>query len=285
MQTVAIIGLGLIGGSFGLALRKAGFTGEILGLSEPPYSKAAIDRGAIDREASLSQICEQAGLIYLSQAVDGIIQTLQQIGPLANPNCLITDSGSTKRAISNCASRVVERAHFVGGHPMAGKEKRGVQEAEADLFRNRPYVLTTDFAVRSPHAEALEHDFRHWLERIGAVVMTMTTDSHDRTVAYSSHLPQLLSTTLANTLATETNGAVPQVFGSGLLDMSRLAASSGELWASILDSNRDRVVEAIEAFEEQLAALKVSLQTGCSLEAFQKAASFARELRKSLDKS
>ena len=279
MQTVAIVGLGLIGGSFGLALRKAGFKGGILGVSEPQYLKTAIERGAVDEGASLQESCERADLIVLSQTVTGIANTIEELGPLAPPHCLITDVGSTKRMISQCAEKSIARAHFIGGHPMAGKEKRGIQEAEADLFRNRPYALTTDFVARSAYAPDLEAEFRRLLESIGADVVTMTSESHDRIVAYTSHLPQLLSTTLANTLAAETGSSVPEVFGPGLLDMTRLAASSPELWASILDSNGDKVVEAIETFEKQLADLKTSVQMGDYVNTFENAGNFARALR------
>src|SRR5882672_11080754 len=135
MRTVAIVGVGLIGGSFGLALRKAGFDGQILGVSSEAAIAAAVEHGAVDRGLPLADAVREAGLIYLAQPIGRIIDTLRRIDPLAKEGALITDAGSTKSAIVSLARSVIHRCQFLGGHPMAGKEKRGVSEAEADLFR------------------------------------------------------------------------------------------------------------------------------------------------------
>ncbi len=144
IRTVAIAGVGLIGGSFGLALREAGFEGELLGVSSPPAIEAGLRSGAIERAATLEEAAATADVIYLAQPVDRILKTLEQLGPIARQNCLITDAGSTKTAIVQRASDCIRLTTFLGGHPMAGKEQRGSQAAEAALFRGRPYVLTPD---------------------------------------------------------------------------------------------------------------------------------------------
>src|SRR5580704_12130281 len=166
METVAIVGVGLIGGSFGLALRKAGFRGAILGVSSQAAARAGLDRGAIDRSATLEEAAGCADLLYLAQPIGRILDTLHHLDPLVRPDALITDAGSTKHTIVTQARKLVRRCQFLGGHPLAGKEKRGAAEAEADLFRGRTYVLTpaTPEDLQTPAAR----EFAAWLGRIGA---------------------------------------------------------------------------------------------------------------------
>ena len=275
INTVAIVGLGLIGGSFGLALRKAGFAGEILGLCSPPYAEKALQMGAISRvSGSLGEVAEQADLIYLAHKVDSIIELLDVLGPIARRGCLITDSGSTKAVITAKAAESVKFADFVGGHPMAGKEKRGIENAEADLFRGRPYVLT-DSESMSP----LLNEFKSWLTRMGAHLVSMQPAEHDCAVAFTSHLPQLLSTTLACTLETHHQQAFTKVFGPGLLDMTRLALSASDLWMSILETNKDEVLKAVDAFSQTLEQLRKELLSNKLDEVFASASAYAKQFR------
>jgi len=279
MQTVAIVGVGLIGGSFGLALRQAGFEGELLGVSSPPAIEAGIRSGAIDRAQTLEEAAASADLIYLAQPVDRILATIELLGPIARPGCLITDAGSTKSMIVRKASQCIGSASFLGGHPMAGKEQRGSQAAEGSLFRGRPYVLT-------PHAPdtPLSAKLRPWLEKMGANVVEMTPAQHDKIVAFTSHLPQLLSTALAGTLATRSSHGsvqgIPQVFGPGLLDMTRLALSSPDLWSSILATNKAEITLSIDLFLEYLNKLKNAIATDDLPPLFDTGAAFAAALRK-----
>ena len=141
---------------------------------------------------------------------------------------------------------------------MAGKEQRGVEAAEAGLFRKRTYVLT-------PHAggdSGVPETFRYWLNRIGATIIEMSAQEHDATVALTSHLPQLVSTALAATLARAERPFVRDVFGSGLLDMTRLALSSPDLWLSIFETNKTEVTLALEAFVRQVIGIQEALQVG-----------------------
>ena len=143
IRTVAIVGPGLIGGSFALALRQEGFAGEILGVGASPYVQRALSLRVISGIATLEEAARSADVIYLSETVDGILRILEQLGPNIRQECLVTDAGSTKRTIVETALRFLPREAFLGGHPMAGKEKRGVENAEANLFRDRPYILTS----------------------------------------------------------------------------------------------------------------------------------------------
>jgi prephenate dehydrogenase len=273
MEKVAIVGVGLIGASFGLALRKAGYDGPIIGVSSEAALEAGLEAGAISDTAPLLEAVEQSDLIYLSQPVDRIIETLAKIGPVARAGTLITDAGSTKVAIGQAAAEHVKRATFLGGHPMAGKEARGATAAQADLFVGRPYVLDQVEGVQAD-------EFRSWIRRMGAHVIEMSASQHDATVALTSHLPQLISTALASYLSAQSETAIDQVFGSGLLDMTRLALSPADLWFSIINTNRENVIRAVDGYIEALIKLKGSIGTDDFSSIFASSSSKAATYRK-----
>jgi prephenate dehydrogenase len=277
MRTVAIVGVGLIGASFGLALRRTGFTDTIIGVSSRAALAEASAVGAITAAASLEEACAAADLIYLSQTVDRILETLPRLAELTSEKVLVTDAGSTKAMIAATASRELPERCFLGGHPLAGKEARGAGAADAELFRDRNYILCPPQGPPSPF---LQH-FREALTAMGARVLEVTPEEHDAAVAYTSHLPQLLSTALANTLAGQTNRYVKMLYGPGLIDMTRLAMSSPELWRSILWSNRVRVLEALDAAQEELAKLRQGVAADQIESLFEAAQEFGASLRRS----
>jgi len=281
MESVAIVGVGLIGGSFGLALRHHGFRGPIFGVSSPPAISAALEIGAISRAASLEDAVEEADLLYLAQPVDRIFSTIEGLSPLvarrvSRSPILITDAGSTKRLIVEQAERFLPPGVFLGGHPMAGKERSGVEVAEATLFRDRPYVLTVPDGFSNPFETA----FRNWLSAFGVRLITLDPQAHDQVVAFTSHLPQLLSTTLAATLDSAGNPLYSELHGTGLLDMSRLALSSPALWESIVATNRGPILEALDAFAAELAVLRQSVLSDSLSTVFVRANTFSASLRK-----
>ena len=257
MNTVAIAGVGLIGGSFALALRKAGFQGKIAGVSSPATLEKALARGVIDQPMTLTEAANAADLLYLSQPISQILQTLDAL----NTNALVTDAGSTKAAICE-RGRKLKR--FVGGHPMAGKESRGVEEADADLFRGRPYVLT-----------AREPELERWIERIGARLVFLDPAEHDRQVAFVSHLPQLISTALASVLSGKEN-----VAGPAASDLTRLALSPYEIWRDIFATNADPIDAALQAFIARLEEIRRQLRTPEMESVFVRAAASVRILRR-----
>jgi prephenate dehydrogenase len=275
METVAIVGVGLIGASFGLALRKAGFSGEILGVSSPSAIRTAKDMGAISREASLGEAAAHADLIYLSQTVDRILATIADLGPLVRPGTLVTDAGSTKMSVVQRARECLAGGSFLGGHPMAGKETSGAAAADANLFEARLYLLTPSGQEGQRAAE-----FREWLHRIGAITRDIGPEEHDRTVAFTSHLPQLLSTALAATLQSQQNPNFHAIHGPGLLDLTRLALSPFDLWSSILSENREHVLSALDAYIEQLIRARAGLESGQLHPLFLAGRGFAADLRK-----
>jgi prephenate dehydrogenase len=246
-RVVTVAGVGLIGGSFALALRQAGFSGKIIGVSSPATIAAALSLGVIDEALPLAEAAAVSDAIYLAQPIEAILKTLGEVDPYVRPGTLITDAGSTKRAIVERAAATIHRGRFIGGHPMAGKETRGVEEAEAGLFRGRPYVLTGGDA-----------ELESWIEKIGGRLVQLEAGEHDSLVALVSHLPQLLSTALASLIAERPDAAAAaRVAGPAARDMTRLALSPYDIWRDILATNPeeiDRVLAAMMARLEQLRA-------------------------------
>lgn len=278
MQTVAIVGVGLIGGSFALALRQAGFGGRILGVSSERTADKALALGVIDEALALGEAAARSDLVYLSQPILGILETIPALDEAVRPESLVTDAGSTKALIVSAANEKLTRAQFLGGHPMAGKESRGVEAAEAGLFRNRTYVLTPREAAELETPAAVE--FRSWIERIGARVLVLSPERHDEVVALASHLPQLASTALAATLAgCPGSDELRKAAGPGVRDTTRLALSPFEIWSDILATNTGHIREALSAYIERLERIREELPTGAIEEEFSSAGRFAAALR------
>jgi len=278
MNTVAIVGTGLIGASFGLALREAGFQGSILGVSSERAIADAIAAGAIDRGVPLSEAAEQADLVFLSQAIGRILDTIRHLDPLLKPGALVTDAGSTKTEIVDLGRQLIRRGQFLGGHPMAGKESRGAAAAEGGLFRGRTWALTPDEPAELETDPARQ--FRAWLDRIGARVVLLDSEEHDRTVALTSHLAQLASTALAATAAEMLpDGRHLRLAGPGLHDMTRLALSSYDLWRDILATNPEHIDRALARYIQKLEYLRDNLRTRQLQEEFARGAELAARLR------
>jgi prephenate dehydrogenase len=276
MNTVAIFGVGLIGGSFALAIRKAGFSGRIIGVSSLGTLRRALELRVIDEGLPAHEAAAAADLIYLSQPILQIADSLVELNGWVRPEALITDAGSTKTAIADRAGTAVSRCQFLGGHPMAGREKRGVEAAEADLFRGRPYVLTP----RSPADldTPMARELTDWILRIGARSIILSPEEHDRIVAFTSHLPQLASTALAAMLAGRTEPK-SGVFGPALADSTRLALSSFDIWGDILATNKDAIREALKGYIATLEELSQALETPSMRDHFERGARFADQLR------
>jgi prephenate dehydrogenase len=278
METVAIVGTGLIGASFGLALRKAGFTGQILGVSSERALADAVEIGAVDRGAKLAEAAGASDLIFLSQTIGRILDTLHHLDAFVKPGALVTDAGSTKCEIVDAAMQHLTRCEFLGGHPMAGKERRGAREATGDLFAGQTWVLTP---VESSALETgRAREFREWLGRIGTRVATLDCEAHDGIVAMTSHLPQLASTALAGMLDAKLLEGQASISGSGLRDMTRLAMSSYDLWRDILATNAERVDRALSSYIQELEHIRENLRTRELQDEFTRGSRFAESLRR-----
>lgn len=276
MHTVAIVGVGLIGGSLGLALRgKAGFAGEIVGVSSPRTIEEAIRTGAIDRGVTLEEAAETADVIYLAQPISGILTTIERLRGMVRPGCLVTDAGSTKVTIMDAASGL---PLFLGGHPMAGKESRGVSAADSSLFAGKPYVFTRRAEDEDDASCKL---FVKWMSLCGAVPVFLRADEHDRIVAFTSHLPQLCSTVLAATVGSQViEDQQLAVSGSGLKDATRLALSSWDIWRDIVQTNGENIGHALSVYIDKLTEMRENLHTHRTGDEFDFAASVARKVRR-----
>ena len=276
MDTVAIVGVGLIGGSFALAIREAGFAGTIVGVSSERTIARALELGVIDEGLGLEAAVRRADLIYLAQPILSIIETLERIGSWVRPEALITDAGSTKAQILESARRHIKTGTFLGGHPMAGKESRGVDVAEASLFRGRPYALTPFKNKDLQHPVALQ--LQTWIQTAGAHTLILDAEEHDRLAAYVSHVPQLLSTALAVTLSKQKDSAT--MAGRAAVELTRLALSPYDIWRDILVTNAGNIREAIRYMIAKLQYLNENLTERALAEEFSDAGAFAEILRK-----
>lgn len=279
VETVAIFGVGLIGGSFALALKKAGFQGRLIGVSSPATIAAARAAGAIDEALPAEEAAAIADLIYLAQPISRILDTLPRLDRWVRPEALVTDAGSTKARIVARASQTLSRCQFLGGHPLAGKELRGVEHADPDLFRGKKYVLTPcqESDLRSP--VALE--FVEWLRRIGADTLLTTPQKHDAVVAYTSHLPQLTATALAACMAAEFAGELPPIWGPALVDSTRLALSPFDIWRDILETNQTAIDAALASYISHLQRMRERLALAEMKQYFEEGAKIAGRIRDS----
>jgi len=273
--TIAIVGVGLIGGSFARALRRHGFRGRLIGVSSPRTLAAALARRVVDQGLPLEDALRQSDWVYLAQPVARILELLPEVARLARRNALVTDAGSTKSLIVARARELFPRGvTFLGGHPMAGKAERGVQAADADLFRGAVYVLTPAGA-RLPRSQQVRR-FCSWLKKIGARPWIMTPEDHDRTVAFTSHLPQLCSTALGSLLEDKLPARDSWlVAGGGLRDALRLAASPYEVWRDICLTNSGNIDRALLAYIQKLEYLRENLRQRALREEFERAAGLA----------
>jgi len=265
MRIAVIVGTGLLGSSFGLAVKRAGLFDRVIGVSSPAVVQKALDVGAVDEALPLAEAVPLGDLVLLAQPVRRILTLIQSLNELLRPGALVTDVGSTKAEICAAGARHLTRGQFVGGHPMAGREVRGPEGATADLFIGRPWVLTTTGTALTEIVTAL-----------GASPVFLDPAAHDRMVAFSSHLPQLLSTCLAAYLS---GHDVKQVAGPGLLDMTRLAQSSYELWEDILLTNQGNVESALDGLIGEMQSFRRAVGQGNASSFFERAGQSALKLR------
>jgi prephenate dehydrogenase len=257
-ERITIVGLGLIGGSWGLALREQGVKARLTGYDRPEILRLAVERGVVDRGApDFPTAVRDADLIILATPVAVILDLLPQLKGKVKPSTLVTDTGSTKRLICRRAAEVFDDATlFVGGHPLAGKERSGLEQAEAGLFKNARYVLTP----RSP--DDLEDErvkaFVNLVKAAGALPFVTDPSSHDRAVAFLSHLPQLLSTGLASLIVEQgAEDFLPEeLAASGFRDVTRLAESPYNVWRDICLTNIENIQSALESLIEKLEDMK-----------------------------
>ncbi len=285
IQRIAILGTGLLGASAGLALRASGFDGKITGWNRSAeQGRLAHEMGAIDEVAvDAIEAAQTSQVTLLCMPIYATLDFMEKLAPVLGPQQLVTDVGSTKGMISEAAERLFntpERAAFLPGHPMAGKERGGAALADADLFRGAVWLFTDDpNPQRTPVGAELVAEWRKWVQAMGSRILDLDPTRHDELVAWVSHLPQFTATALSALLEEEV-GAAPElkdVGGRALREMTRLGASPFSMWRDIAHTNTEAVERALLALEQRLAYLRENLRTPALREEFERANRFRRE--------
>lgn len=256
MDTLTIVGVGLIGGSLGLAARQLRLARRVIGVGRQQKSlEAALRLGTID-EATIDMAAglREAELVVFCTPVDLIVEQIRTAAQHCRPGTLLTDAGSTKTAIvRGLEGRLPEGVTFVGSHPLAGSEKRGPEFADAHLFRQRLTVVTP---TETTPEQAVQQICDFW-QALGSRVKLMSPEDHDRALALTSHLPHLLASTLAGILPEE----LFELTATGFRDTTRVAAGDPSIWTGIFQQNREAVLEALEQFIQRLKMFQQVLRS------------------------
>jgi len=279
LDSVAIIGVGLIGGSFAAALRKQGLVKQVVGAGRSSATLVqARQLGLIDEVVSVSQAA-QADLVFLALPVGAMASVFEQLRPHLRPQTLITDAGSTKADVVAAARQGLgERvAQFVPGHPIAGAEASGPQAARADLYEGATVVLTPLPENTPEQRQLLESLWR----ACGARVVNLTPQAHDRALASSSHVPHFLACVyMQQVLGAQDAQTRLDLAGSGFRDFTRIAAGSAEMWRDIFLANREAVLAELALLKAELARAESALhaQDGAALQQWLERTAVARRL-------
>ncbi len=257
ITTLAIVGVGLIGGSIGLAAKRRGLAKRVLGAGrrqaslDQALAVGAIDEGFLDLRAAVPR----AEVAVFCTPVDRIADQVLATAPRCRPGTLLTDAGSTKAEIMRqVEGRLPQGIAFVGSHPLAGSEKRGPEHADADLFQDRLTIVT-----QTPKTDpaALERTTAFW-RALGSQVHVMNPEEHDRALALTSHLPHLLAAALAGILPREAH----DLTATGFRDTTRVASGDPALWTAIFTHNQTAVLDALRRLEERLSQFRHALEAG-----------------------
>lgn len=259
-DTVAIVGVGLIGGSIGLAMRERKLARRIIGIGRRQTSlDVARQVGAIDQGVtSLAAGVAEAQLLVVATPVDTIAERIVQASALVPPDCLITDAGSTKKhLVATVDAALAARRggpRFVGSHPLAGDHRTGPEYSRADMFEGRTVVITPTDATRPA---AITEASGFW-QSLGANVLSMTPEKHDTALGITSHLPHMV----AIALAASTPAEFLPLTASGWRDTTRIAGADAKIWQPIFAANRECVLDALDVFSKTLAGLREALEQG-----------------------
>jgi cyclohexadieny/prephenate dehydrogenase len=257
LEQLTVLAPGLLGGSVARAARARGVARRIVVWARRPETRHAISGQpwCSSAPAEASEAVAGAELVVIASPVDRIIPLLRQVAPAVPEGAVVCDVGSVKGEISRLGHGVLAgRAHFVGAHPMAGSEKTGWENSREDLFEGRTCFVTP---VPGSDGEAAARVSAFWAD-LGAEVVTVEPDKHDEIVAHISHLPQVLASSLCAFLAAR-DPSWRNYAGGGLRDTTRIAGSDPKLWRGILEENRDEVLRALRAFQDELQGMHAAL--------------------------
>jgi prephenate dehydrogenase len=283
IKQVTIVGTGLIGGSLGLALRHRGI--RVIGSDKPRVLVRAEQIGAIDAGIeNPARACVGSDVVILAANVGGIIDSIENLGPMLPRNVLLTDVGSTKVEILKRAKSVFGSnlsSRFLGGHPMSGKERSGIDNAESSLFSGAAWIFTPE----GDHIGELAHEYMKLIASMGTHILHLSPEEHDRLVSWTSHLPQMLSTAFASVLqdqveqeekSTITRAQMQEVGGRALREMTRIASSPYSMWRDIALTNAGNIEDALWKLEQRLAHIRENLRTPELRAEFERAAKFKK---------
>jgi prephenate dehydrogenase len=257
-QKIGIVGLGLIGGSIALAARQLWPSSLVIAVDNKDVLETAMRMHAIDVAADDLIVLAEADLVILAAPVRQNLALLEALDENVRQPAVITDAGSTKRAIVEAAKQLPPRFTFIGGHPLGGAAAAGLENARPDLFKNRPWLFTP---VNDAGGDALEK-LTAFVRALGALPRTVSVAGHDRLLAFLSHLPQLTASALMQVVGTAVGEDGLGLAGRGLVDTTRLASSPAEIWKDIAATNADEIGEALDILISLLQALRSDLPTG-----------------------
>lgn len=262
-EQLGLIGCGLMGGSFALALKRAGLVKRVVGYSKSPSTTdRARQMGVIDVEAPSALLAVSgADIVLIAVPVAATEATFKAIRHLVTPQTLVMDVGSTKRDVVDAARRTLREqvVSFVPAHPITGREVSGVEHADADLYKGRQVILTPIERTLPNHTQKAE---AVWAA-LGSQVLRMTPEAHDAAFAAVSHLPHLIAFALINGIASQDSGErFLDVAGPGFRDFTRIAASDAKIWRDILIANREELLAQSKIFQRTLKAMEQLIETG-----------------------
>jgi prephenate dehydrogenase len=272
---IAIIGLGLIGGSIALAARRRWPSCLVIGVDRKDVLEKAMILRAVDVGADDLVVAREADLVVLAAPVEQNVRCLSAIDADVTGTAVITDTGSTKRRIVEAAVRLPARLTFVGGHPLGGAARGGIEFARADLFAGRPWLFTPTGTTPPATLERLET----FVRALGATPSTLGAEAHDHLLAYLSHLPQLAVSALMKVVGEEAGEEGLALSGRGLRDTTRLASSPAGIWQDVCRTNADEIGPALDRLVATLTEIREDLSRGDAIETvFSAAAAWKRRL-------
>jgi prephenate dehydrogenase len=272
-QRIGIVGLGLIGGSIALAAREIWPGALVIGVDRKDVLERAMVRHAIDVGADDAVVLAEADLVILAAPIQQNLEILRDLPDNVTASAVVTDTGSTKRAVVEAAKALPDRFAFIGGHPLGGAARGGIDHARPDMFRGRPWLFTPE---QAHDVQALDR-LNSFVTGLGAVPRVLSPHDHDRLLAFISHLPQLTVSALMHVVGQTAGEEGLGLSGRGLQDTTRLASSPPDIWKEVCATNADEIGTALDALISVLRGLRADLQTGTSIDDVFESANVWRE--------
>ncbi len=261
-RRVAVVGVGLIGGSVAFAVRRAFPAATVVGVDRDDVVFAGRQLGALHQGSEDLAIVAGSDLVVLAAPVRENLALLRRLPDLLTAPALVTDTGSTKRETIEAARALPASLTFVGGHPLAGAARGGISASRADLFERRPWLLTPEPSTPRAAVDRLAA----FLRALGASPLEMDAETHDRVLAYTSHLPQMAASALMHVVGEAVGEAGLKLSGGGLADTTRVAGSPARIWSDICATNADQIGPALDLLIDVLQQVKADVAAGRPVE-------------------